>query len=340
MLGRMDIRRAELADYDQLYSLYLDVVAFDNPKAPLFSRRAFDAFHTHPFPDQISDRSIALVDGEAVGMATFEAPTEENTDRLFAHIVVRPDQRRKGYGTALHEHVLDWARSHDRTMVGSTTLVSIEGAPPVAEPGTAFVRQLGYQPALPEVVRQLEIASVDTAEHDRMLAEAWAAADGYRLVSWLGVPPDELIDDVAYLDGRLITDAPMGELDLEPEKVTAERVRDRELALIERGRRTVHTGLVHEATNRLVAWTTICLDPEVDNGQALQFITLVDPDHRGHRLGTIAKIENLRYAHRLDPKLSRITTWNAAANGYMIRINEALGFRPAYGQMEWQRPVS
>jgi GNAT superfamily N-acetyltransferase len=350
-MGGMDITRAALADYDELYRLYRHAIALDNPKATIVSRRSFDAFETHPFPDQINDRSVARIGGEVVGMVTFEAPSEENTDRVFATIVVHPDHRRRGYGTALHEYAIAWAREHGRTIMGGTTIISIEGAPAAgersreapgvhsAEPGTAFVRQLGYQPALPEVARQLDVASVDTAQHDRLLADAWAVADGYRTVFWLGVPPDDLIEDVAYLDSRLITDAPTGELELEPEKITPERVRDRENAMSSRGRQTVHAGAIHEATGRLVAWTTICLDPEIGNGQALQFITLVDPDHRGHRLGTIVKIENLRYARTQDPKLSRITTWNAAANGYMIAINEALGFRPAYGQMEWQLPL-
>lgn len=336
MLGGMDITRAVLSDYDELYRLYREAAAFGNPRAPQLSRRSLEALETHPFPEQLNARYVGRVDGVIVGMATYEAPTQENTDRAIATLVVHPDHRRKGYGTALHDHTVAWAREQGRTIVGGTTVVSVEGAPPIAEPGTAFVRQLGYQPALPEVARQLELSTVDTAEHDRLLAEAWAAADGYRTVAWVGVPPDDLIEDVAYLDGRLFTDAPTGDLDLEPEKITPERVRDREIALLQRGRKTVHTGVVHEATGRLVAWTTIGLDLELDNGQAIQFITLVDPDHRGHRLGTIVKIENLRYAHRLDPKLSRITTWNAAANGYMIRINEALGFRSAYGQMEWQ----
>lgn len=336
----MRISPATPADHDELYPLYLAAVAHDNPKANLISRRSFDAFHTHPFPDQLNARYVARVDDVIVGMTNYEAPTEENTDRLFANILVHPDHRRRGYGTALHDFTLNWAREHARTTVGGTTLIAIEGAPPVAEPGTAFVRRLGYQPALPEVARQLEIATVDIAEHDRLLADGWAAAQGYRTVQWIGVPPDDLIEDVAYLDSRFLTDAPMGELDLEPEKITAERIRERELALASRGRQTVHTGLVHEATARLAGWTTICLDPEIGNGQAMQFITLVDPDHRGHRLGTILKILNLRYALGIEPNLSRITTWNAAANGYMIRINEALGFRPAYGQMEWQLPVS
>ena len=335
MLGSMEISEAVLADYDELYPLYLDAMAVGNPKAPLVSRRTFDAFKTHPFPDQANLRFVGRVDGVLVAMSTFEAPTQENTDRLLLAVVVHPDHRRKGYGMALHDHAMAWARANGRTIISASTFVSIEGCP-IPEPGSAFVRHLGYQPALPEVARQFVVADVDEAEHDRLLADAWAAAGGYRTVRWVGVPPDDLIEDVAYLDSRLITDAPMGELELEPEKVTPERIREREAAMAERGRQTVHTGVVHEATGRLVAWSTICLDPEVETGHAMQFITLVDPDHRGHRLGTVVKIENLRYARRIQPNLSRITTWNAAANGYMIRINEALGFRPAYGQMEWQ----
>lgn len=336
----MDIRRATLADHDELYPIYLAAAAHDNPKAPLFSRRAYDAFLTYPFPDQLNERFVLRVDGKAVGSVTIEAPTQENTDRFFMILIVHPDERRKGYGTVLHDYALAWAKENGRTMADASTVMSVEGAPALAEAGAAFARQLGYQPALLDVARQLEISTVDAAEHDRLLAAAWSAADGYRTVFWQGIPPDELIEHVAYLDGRLITDAPMGELELEPEKVTPERIRERERAMNRRGRHTVHTGAVHEESGRLVAWTTIGLDAEAQDGHALQFITLVDPDHRGHRLGTIVKIENLRYARSVEPKLSRITTWNAAANGYMIAINEALGFRPAYGQMEWQLPLS
>jgi GNAT superfamily N-acetyltransferase len=340
MLSSMEpvIGRATPADHDRLYRLYREANALDNPKAPVASRRSFDALETKPFPGERNERYVAKVGGEVVGMVTLEMPVLENTDRVFVFLVVHPDHRRRGVGTALHDYVVRYAKEQGRTMLGGQTLVSIEGCP-VAEPGSAFVRQLGYQPALPEVARQLEVKAVDSAEHDRLLADAWTKADGYRVVRWSGVAPDELIDDVAYLDSRLITDAPMGELDLEPQNITAERVRDFEKALEIRGRKTVHTGAVHEATGRLAAWTTICLDPELNNGQAFQFITLVDPDHRGHRLGTIVKIENLRYALTVDPGLSRLTTWNAAANGYMIQINEALGYRPAYGQMEWQLPL-
>ncbi|NUO59174.1 MAG: GNAT family N-acetyltransferase [Hamadaea sp.] len=335
----LDIALATLADHDDAYAVYRAAMEVDNPRGPVFSRRTFDCFITDPFPGQLAERYLARLDGTAVGMVRIEAPLHENTDLANVDVIVAPEFRRRGFGRDLFAYAADRVRQLGRTKLHCATLYDVEGCPPAPAAPAAFARSLGFAPALPEIARQLEIAEVDEAVLDRMLAEAWERADGYRVAQWLGTPPDDLIDDVAYLDGRLFSDAPTGDLDIEPEKVTADRVREREASLVVRGRKTVHTGLVHEASGKLVAWTTICLDPDLDNGQALQFITLVDPDHRGHRLGTIAKVENLRRARREDPSVARITTWNAASNGYMISINEAMGFRPAWGGMEWQRAL-
>jgi RimJ/RimL family protein N-acetyltransferase len=73
--------------------------------------------------------------------------------------------------------------------------------------------------------------------------------------------------------------------------------------------------------------------------QAWQLITLVDPDHRGHRLGTVVKIENLRYILSHEPALRVIDTYNAAVNDHMISINEAMGFRPVDGLVSWQQSI-
>ena len=335
----LEIALATLDDHDDAYPVYRSIHATDSPRAPLFSRRSFDCFITHPFPGELTERYLVRADGTPVGLIRLDAPLLENTDMASVDVSVAPTARRRGYGREMFEFALARVRELGRTKVIVTTLAEVEGCPPVDPAGAEFVRSFGFAPALPEIARQLDVSAVDEALLDRMLAEAWAKADGYRIVQWLGIPPDDLIDDVAYLDGRLIQDAPMGDLELEPEKVTADRVREREASMTVRGRQTVHTGAVHEESGRLAAWTTICLDPELDNGQAMQFITLVDPDHRGHRLGTIVKIENLRRARAEDPKLNLITTWNAAANGYMISINEAMGFRAAWGMMEWQRAV-
>jgi hypothetical protein len=45
----------------------------------------------------------------------------------------------------------------------------------------------------------------------------------------------------------------------------------------------------------LVAWTLIVVDATIDY-HGWQQITIVDPAHRGHRLGISSKLENLAYA--------------------------------------------
>jgi hypothetical protein len=46
--------------------------------------------------------------------------------------------------------------------------------------------------------------------------------------------------------------------------------------------------------------------------------------HRGHRLGLIIKIENLRYARQHRPGLRAIDTFNASANEHMLDIKDGL----------------
>ena len=72
---------------------------------------------------------------------------------------------------------------------------------------------------------------------------------------------------------------------------------------------------------------------------AWQQITIVDPAHRGHRLGLLCKAENLAHTLAYEPELQVIDTYNAAANSHMIAINEQLGFRPAAGSTEWQLTI-
>lgn len=73
---------------------------------------------------------------------------------------------------------------------------------------------------------------------------------------------------------------------------------------------------------------------------AWQHITIVDPAHRGHRLGMWVKLANLRYTRGEEPALRNIDTWNAATNSHMIAINEALGFRAVEGWAEYQHEIT
>ncbi|WP_432900980.1 GNAT family N-acetyltransferase [Micromonospora matsumotoense] len=204
--------------------------------------------------------------------------------------------------------------------------------------GAAFAAALGAKAALVDVRRRLDVAALDRRRLAALLADARSAAAGYRTVRWRDLPPEEYLADVAYLEGRLLADAPMGDLEWEPEQVDAERIRGIERALDARGVRRYSVAAVHEASGRLVGWSLLSLAANTTR-HAWQQITIVDPAHRGHRLGLLCKAENLAHTLAYEPELQMIDTYNAAANSHMIAINEQLGFRPAAGSTEWQLTI-
>ena len=68
--------------------------------------------------------------------------------------------------------------------------------------------------------------------------------------------------------------------------------RERRLELAARGVRKLAAVAQHVASGRLVAFTELLLSPDAPR-QAWQLVTLVHPEHRGHRLGLAVKLANL-----------------------------------------------
>jgi GNAT superfamily N-acetyltransferase len=322
---------------DRAYEVCRAASLADIPDFPAPPREYFFGSLRHPWPGERLERALGWIDGKPVGYLELMLPERDNTENAAAELYVMPSHRRRGVGRALHQHAVTVARAAGRRRLVGSTVETLPGGPCVHDgAGRAFAAALGAHPALPEVRRRLDLDAVDGRRLDELVAGAWRRAAGYRLVRWQISAPEQYLDDIAYLDGRLLTDAPMGDLEWEPEKVDAEHVRDIESALAARGRRDYHTGVVHEASNRLVGWTMVAMRPGIA-WHARQGITIVDPDHRGHRLGLVAKIENLGFARAHEPGLTTVDTFNAAANEHMIAVNDALGFRPVDAWTEWQQ---
>lgn len=146
------------------------------------------------------------------------------------------------------------------------------------------------------------------------------------MVSWTGLTPDELAGGVAYLANRMITDAPRGEADLGEMTLDAGRLHATERWWLDRRRQLVVTAARHRATGAVAAVTGVRVRAAGDHGDVS--ITIADPRHRGHRLGTIVKIENHRQLRQRFPGLRYVQTGNADTNSYMAGINERLGFVP------------
>ncbi|MEV6366596.1 GNAT family N-acetyltransferase [Micromonospora musae] len=310
----------------------------DVPDYPPFCHRRFEAMLRHPFPGTVTLWALARLDGVPAGYLALDLPQLDNTENATVELTVHPAYRRHGVGRALHEHCLRLLREQGRKRVIGMTVSALPDGPARAAAGGAFAAASGAQPALVEIRRRLDPTGVDQAALDALLVGARAHAEGYRTLRWHGLVPEEYVADIAYLDGRLSTDAPLGDLNWEAEKVDAERIRGTERALAARGRRQYHVAAQHVASGRLVAWTLLDLGPSAD-WHAFQQITIVDPEHRGHRLGLLVKVENLRYLLAHEPAVRAIDTFNAAANSHMIAINELLGFRPVDGWTDWQLTI-
>jgi GNAT superfamily N-acetyltransferase len=310
----------------QVYRLSRAAWQADVPDIPFASEALFAATMRQPSPAHEAERYVALLDGVVVGRLRLLFPMEENIENVTADLVVSVDHRRRGVGRALSEHARLRATARGRKRLTAETV----GPGPAA-----FATGLGATMALAETRSRLDVPPPDQERLDALLADAWEHADGYRLVQWTGVPPEEYLADIAALDSRYVEDAPMGELVMEPEKIDADRVRASAEHQIAVGRTAFHTGAVHAATGRMIGWTYISRNDDTPV-QAWQQLTLVDPEHRGHRLGLIVKLENLRFIQAGHPELTGIDTFNASVNKHMLAINDAMGFRRMEEWEQWQ----
>jgi len=275
---------------------------------------------------------LAYLDGEPVGTLDLSLPMLDNTGNADVELGVHPAHRRRGVGRVLYEQAVAAAREHGRVRLISGAVTTLPGGPPRSEAGGAFAEAMGAKNALLDVRRRLDLSTVDVA------ALPFVEAPGYSILYWREHAPEEHLDDIGRLDGRLVTDAPQGDLVLEVPVIDADRVREEHEAYGRRGQRAYQAGIRHDASGALVAWTTLVMEATTPD-HAWQHITIVDPDHRGHRLGMWVKVANLRYLVAHEPGVRVIDTWNAATNTHMIAINEAVGFRPVDAWTAWQQEI-
>lgn len=71
-------------------------------------------------------------------------------------------------------------------------------------------------------------------------------------------------------------------------------------------------------------------------GHAWQGDTLVDPPHRGHRLGSLVKTANLAQLRGARARRAHDRHLERRHQRWMVSINEAMGYRPLDHWGEWE----
>jgi len=331
----MEIVALDLADDGPVAACYAvreNAERADDPFGAPASLRAFRASLTSGWGSGPAETwYVPDGDGIVAGWYRIEFPDLENRDRAEVDIVVDPARRRRGLGAAMLRHAAGRAAAGGRETLSG--MVQDDSA------GAAFALRAGATLGIADVRRVQDLARLPAEVVTRLRESAAAAAAGYSLVRWVGITPEERIDQVAALHEAL-NDSPR-DASVEPTAWTPDRIRGRmndriarsplrrySLAAVLNDTGLNDTGLSdtgHDGAGEMAALTVVSVDPDVP-AWGHQLITAVTRAHRGHRLGLLTKVAMLDWLAAAEPRLEHIETWNAGSNQHMIAINESLGY--------------
>lgn len=300
------------------------------------------------------ERSIFLArEGErVVGKAVVDVPLRDNLQTCYALVIVHPERRSQGLGSALYEAVENHARSCGRTTIMAWTDhranfdYSSDVLTPATGAGTFPAKSLPARFATGHgfSLAQVDRCSVLRLDRDngrlKVLAAdaARIAGPDYAVVDWVDHCPDDLLEEYAQLRKTMSTDIPLGELDWEEESWDGSRVREDEDRLAREGGGSLVRAVLHRPSGGLVGHTILQRRAEKP-GIVYQEDTLVLSSHRGRRLGMWLKATNLLAVVGVWPETQRVYTWNAEENRHMLDVNIELGFSPVGYTAAWQKKL-
>ncbi|WP_138414249.1 GNAT family N-acetyltransferase [Sinomonas gamaensis] len=286
--------------------------------------------------------------GRMVGRGWCQMPLKEDRDRAIVRAEVLDEFAGQGIGRVLLDAATEEAERYGRTLLNSFTEhpVGFEaedvvvpstgaGALPAGQRSVSFARAAGFALSQIERFSELVLHAYDDGWPALEAAATTAAAGEYDVLLWEGIP-DEFQAEMAHLLARMSTDAPSGVDAWDAAEWDAERVASLEAQLSDASTLPLYAVARHRSTGRLVGYTSLWVRSGKED-VADQDDTLVVPEHRGHSLGLLIKLANLRAYRERFPTARKVVTFNAEENQHMLAINEALGFRPAGYDGEWYR---
>ncbi|MGY0230716.1 GNAT family N-acetyltransferase [Longispora urticae] len=269
-----------------------------------------------------------------LGAALLDLPARANTHMAELELNVPPAYRGRGVGAALFDTMVRAAAEAGRSRL-STELNVPRANTLESYPGGRFALARGLRSVLSEQ-RYLVDLPVDDAD---LAALAGRAAPGYTVESWAGPVGRERAAVFARLRTLMEQDVPTGERDHEPDTFDADRVLAGDAKTAAQGWGLLTT-LVLDADGTPARYTRIFVN--ADGVHAQQDDTFVLRAHRGHRLGVLAKVANMRQLAALHPGVRHLHSWTADTNDAMLAINARFGFRAveAMHVLEGELPAS
>ncbi|HEY7224416.1 MAG TPA: GNAT family N-acetyltransferase [Micromonosporaceae bacterium] len=236
------VEPADEAAIDAYHAVRTAVHAADTPEMPLPTRDQTIGEIRYPAPTIDTRHFVVRHAGAPAAIVACELPGADNTHAMIVDFAVHPGMRRHGIGRGVFAAVVDLAREHRRAVLIGAYCQPLPVGPPRDEGPAAFAAAVGAKPALTDIRRRLDLSTVDQDRWTAAYREATEHAAGYPILWWAGDIPEDLADDVAYLESRLVSDSPIGDLRYEPENYDADRIRRADEVMRVRGDRCYHAG--------------------------------------------------------------------------------------------------
>jgi GNAT superfamily N-acetyltransferase len=318
------------ADMDAFQEVYAGAEHAEDPDAALYSREdAVTMLVSSGTGGELCEGYGAFAGGRMVGELMVTAPLRDNLDVARVWIWVLPAHQRRGVGTRLSSYADRRVRELGRRICHGQARIGIDRA----NGNRAFAEAMGYALANTEIERRLALPA-DPDLLGRLAAEAAPHHEAYRIRTVVGPVPDDLAASYVALKNLLVVEAPSGDLVVEAGQETTAELAVQDRYLTESGRTRVASYAL-DPGGAVVAYAVGAVSNE-HHDHVDQWGTLVDPAHRGHRLGLAVKCAQLAALSDLVPTKRFIETTNAETNTHMVAINVALGFEIAqvYGDFQ------
>jgi ribosomal protein S18 acetylase RimI-like enzyme len=330
----LEIRDVDVTDEAQLHQWY-DVWAASQshrPEAMVESWENARVALPRPHP-MFRFELLAAYDGEtAVGAGLVNLPMADNLTVSYCDLGTAPEHRGRGVGTAL------LAEAERRSRAAGRERALFEVFSPDGGPtgDSRFAEARGCSVANREDTKAVDLAAAE-GRWPELEAEVAEALGDYRVVTWRDRCPGELVESFGLALSRVMSLIPQGELDLEDTEWDVQKVRSLEERRLEIGLATFESAAV-DAGGTVVGLTGVRVnrnDPRV----AHIGITMVLPEHRGHRLGLATKLASHRALRAAVPECRLVATSNSELNTHMSAINEALGYHRLETLIEYHKRV-
>lgn len=325
-IREFDIATASRQELQAAHALLVQLEAEAWPEDPPRSLEDWERSIRSVPPFWAVHRWVARQEGRTVASANvYMFDTEHNRHIADGYIGVDPASRRQGIARKLLARIVAKAAGEGRTLL-------VAGTDSAIPAGGMFMNRIGARVGIVSRTNQLDLAHLD-----RSLMKRWCdegPRDLFTLGWWIGPYPEEYLAPICELKAVMNT-APRDDLQMDDWTWTPEMLRQGERSLTER--RTERWALYarHQASGDLAGYTEVFWEKSRPT-TLWQGDTGVLPAYRGHGLGKWLKATMVEKVRAERPQVVRVRTGNANSNAPMLRINDAMGFRPYKDWTTWQ----